>query len=90
MEQAVYRGLEAFSRDDPEVLSGDPEVHLSKVLSGHYAFIGEGATLELWASRYCEVTVLPDRLTGLEHYAIALPRHSPLRSRIDDVSVMCC
>ena len=38
----MYRGLTTFANDDPDVLSLDPDVHLTKVLSGNYAFVGEG------------------------------------------------
>ncbi|KAK7467950.1 hypothetical protein BaRGS_00036793, partial [Batillaria attramentaria] len=85
VEQAVYRGLMKFAKDDPDVLSLDPNVQLRKVLGGHYAFLGEGATVEHWAAEHCDVIALPDRITGLESYNIFTPKFSTLAAKMNHI-----
>ena len=81
----MYRRMMTFAKDDPGVLSRDFGVHLSKVLSENYAFLGTSSVLDIWTSEHCEITVLPVRLTGLEHYSIFLPKDSPISAEINDV-----
>ena len=77
-----------FAETDPDVFSGDLGVHLSKVLSENYAFLGSTFTLDIWASEHCEISVLPVKLTGLEYSSIFLPKDSSITSEINDVYVL--
>ena len=78
----------AFAKADPDIFSRDLGVHLSKVLSENYAFLGSTFNLDIWASEHCEITVLPVKLTGLEYFSIFLPKGSSIRSEINDVYVL--
>nr|KAG5688178.1 hypothetical protein BaRGS_021369 [Batillaria attramentaria] len=80
-----YNGL-AVRRDQAQVLRClDPNVQLRKVLGGHYAFLGEGATVEHWAAEHCDVIALPDRITGLESYNIFTPKFSTLAAKMNHI-----
>ena len=84
----MYKRMVTFAEDDPDVLSRDLDVHLSKVLSENYAFISTTSILDIWASEHCEITVLPVKLTGLEYYSIMLPKDSVITGEINDVYVL--
>ena len=83
----MYKRMMTFAEDDPEVLSRDPNVHLSKILSENYAFFGDSPNLEIWVSDHCEITMVPVRLSGLEFYSIFLPRDSVMTEELSDVCV---
>ena len=85
VQQAVYRGLMTFSKDDPEVLSLDPEVHLAKVLEGGFAFIGDSPTLDTWVRKHCDIQVLEERVLGLELYTVYTQKNMSLTAGIDRV-----
>ena len=74
-----------FAEHDPEVFSHDYQVHITKVLSEKYAFIGDSTIVDTWPSEHCEITVLPVKLTGLEYYSILLPKDSVITAKINDV-----
>ena len=77
-----------FAETDPDVFTRDLGVHLSRVLSENYAFLGATFILDDWASEHCEITVLPVKLTGLEYSSIFLPKDSSITSEINDVYVL--
>ena len=77
-----------FAQDDPDILSQDYNVHLSKMLSENYAYIGDSSFMELWAAEYCEITMLPVKLTGLEYISILLTKDSTFTADIDNVYVI--
>ena len=84
-----------FAQDDPDILSQDLNVHLFKMLSENYAFIGDSPYIKLWAAEHCDIAMLPVKLTGLEYYSILLTKDSQLTSDINDVYVFlnaaqCC
>ncbi|KAK7476133.1 hypothetical protein BaRGS_00032626 [Batillaria attramentaria] len=85
VHQAVYRGLFRFAQDDPDVLSFDVNVHLSKVLTERYAFIGESITLRKWAADRCDVTLVSAEINGLQSYNIFTPKQSTLTKRMENV-----
>ena len=87
-DHELYKRMTTFSLDDPEVLSRDPSVHLSKVLSDKYAFFTDSPILEVWAAQHCELTVLPVKLTGLEYYSIFLPKDSIITGELNAVYVL--
>ena len=76
--QALYQGLMTFAQDDPDVLSHDPEVHLAKVLEGHYAFLSDSVTVDLWEREHCEVTGVLENFFGQYLYAFHTQRNSSL------------
>ena len=86
-EQELYKRMMTFAEDDPEVLSRDFNVHLSKVLLEKYAFFTESAILDIWTSEHCEITMLPVKLTGLEHYSFMLPKDSIITSELNNLYV---
>ena len=65
-----------FAEDDPEVVSPDLEVHLSKVLGGHYAFLADSVTADLWQSEHCEVLGLLENAFGDNMYAFHTQKNS--------------
>ena len=77
-----------FASNDPDVLSRDLSVHLSKVLSDKYAFFADSPFLEVWAAQHCDLTVLPVKLTGLEYYSIFLPKDSIITGELNAVYVL--
>ena len=87
-DQELYKRMMAFAKDDPDVVSRDLDVHLSKVLLEKYAFLGSNFVLDKWAAEHCEITVLPVKLTGLEYFSIFLPKDSVITSEINDVYVL--
>ena len=74
----MYNGLTTFAKDDPEVLSLDPEVHLAKVLQGHYAFIVDSVTVKLWESEHCQVLGLLENVLGESLWAFHTQKNSSL------------
>ena len=87
-EQELYKRMMAFAKDDPDVVSRDLDVHLSKVLSEKYAFLGPSSALDKWAAERCEITVLPVKLTGLEYFSVFLPKDSVITGEVNDVYVL--
>ena len=87
-EQELYKRMMAFAKDDPDVVSRDLDVHLSKVLSEKYAFLGPSSVLDKWAAEHCEITVLPVKLTGLEYFSVFLPKDSVITGDVNDVYVL--
>ena len=87
-EQELYKRVMNFAKDDPDVVSRDLDVHLSKVLSEKYAFLGPSFALDKWAAEHCEITVLPVKLTGLEYFSVFLPKDSVITGEINDVYVL--
>ena len=86
MKRTIYQKMMKFAEGDPDVISLDPEVHLKNVLTGSYAFFGEGAALELWASRHCQIMVIPDNIYGnTRSYNVFTPKNSLLVRKIDTV-----
>ena len=66
------------------MLSLDMTVHLQKVLSGGYAFFGEGAQVEGWAALHCNISVIPGDISGvISSYNVFTPKGSALLGRID-------
>ena len=88
VEQELYRRMMEFAQDDPNILSQDYNVHLSKMLSENYAYIGDSPFMELWAAEHCEIAMLPVKLTGLEYYSILLTKDSAFTADIDNVYVI--
>ena len=76
--QRVYRGLMTFATDDPEVLSHDPEVHLTKVLEGNYAFLVDSVKVNLWEQEHCEILGLLEGVIGKELFAFHFQKNSSL------------
>ena len=72
-----------FAKDDPDVLSGDPDVHLSKVLMGHYAYIIDTTTVGVWQAEHCEVLRLMDGVLGMSLLVFYTQRNSSLTAPID-------
>ena len=87
-DQELYKRMMAFAKDEPDVVSRDFSVHMSKVLSEKYAFLGSSFILDTWAAEHCEITVLPVKLTGLEYLSIFLPKDSVITGEINDVYVL--
>ncbi|XP_070175550.1 glutamate receptor ionotropic, delta-1-like [Littorina saxatilis] len=85
IEQQIYQGIMTFAQDDPDVLSFDPNVHFSKVLSENYAYVDHGPMMETLASEHCDVEVLPLMITGWEYFTFFLQKDSPLRVEINSV-----
>ena len=73
-----------FAQDDPEVLSLDTEVHLSRVLTERYAYIGEGGLLQTWARNHCDVTLLPDRVVSFDTFHIYTQKNSSHLRQLDE------
>ena len=87
-EQELYKRMMTFAKDDPDVVSRYHDVHLSKVLSEKYAFLGPSFALDKWAAERCEITVLPVKLTGLEYFSVFLPKDSVITGEVNDVYVL--
>ena len=77
-----------FAEADPDVLSRDYTVHLTKVLTQSYAYIGDSPVVEIWAAEHCDVTMLPVKLTGMEYYSILLPKDSVITDVVNKVYVI--
>ncbi|XP_070173773.1 probable glutamate receptor [Littorina saxatilis] len=83
--QKVYRGVMTFEKEDPDVLSLDPEVHRAKMAAGGYAYIGEENLLDLWAEEDCSMRVIREKVLGMETYNAYTPKNSIMTKRIDQV-----
>ena len=59
-------------------LSYDPDVHLAKVLEGHYACILDSVTVDLWKGRHCEVLGLLNNIIGELLWAFHTQKNSSL------------
>nr|KAG5691114.1 hypothetical protein BaRGS_030922 [Batillaria attramentaria] len=69
-------------RDDPEVFSLDRDVHLSKILSGRYAFITEGFSEAMLAEKdQLTYFVVPE--FGSKMYSIFTQKNSTLTWRLE-------
>ena len=77
-----------FAEADPDVLSRDYTVHLTKVLTESYAYIGDSPVVEIWAAEHCDITMLPVKLTGMEYYTILLPKDSVITGVVNKVYVI--
>ncbi|XP_069105057.1 glutamate receptor ionotropic, delta-2-like [Argopecten irradians] len=83
--QQLWSGLVRFNRTDKDILSYDPEVHISKVLSGNYVFLGDKTYTEITMRNRseCDMVIAKEEFLPLQ-YAIGLPNNSPYTRLFDD------
>ncbi|XP_021355128.1 glutamate receptor ionotropic, delta-1-like [Mizuhopecten yessoensis] len=81
-QQHVYRkvwnGLVRFNESDGNVLSSDPDIHISKVLDGNYVFLGDKtySEIKMRTRKECDMVMTKEEFLPLQ-YAIGLPNNSP-------------
>nr|KAG5712319.1 hypothetical protein BaRGS_023898 [Batillaria attramentaria] len=73
---SFYRGAVSFAESDPSVLSPDVDVQMAQVNSGQYVFLGTLSIYHHYKSRYCQLTVVSERLFT-DTFAVHLQKHSP-------------
>ena len=72
-----------FNRTDPSVLSTNVDVHLSKVLEGKYAYIGDKTLITLFRGENCELITAKEDVLHV-YYAPGLPNNSPYKILFSD------
>lgn len=67
------------------ITSPDPDVHIQRVLSGDYAFIGDKTTLSVAEREYCgKLAILSERITPVQ-YGVAFPNGSTVNDVFSNV-----
>ncbi|XP_069103796.1 glutamate receptor ionotropic, kainate 4-like [Argopecten irradians] len=76
--QQVWDGLSRFNRTEKDIFSFDPEVHISKVLSGDYVYLGDKTYNEITvrSRKECDLVLTKEEFIPLQ-YAVGLPNNSP-------------
>ncbi|XP_041350949.1 probable glutamate receptor [Gigantopelta aegis] len=79
----LWKGILEFAETDPDVLSLYLDMHINKVLAGHYAFLlGEYAT-SFYFSNNCDVTYIPEN-SYRNIFSVALPNNSPYTAQFSE------
>ncbi|XP_022309544.2 glutamate receptor U1-like isoform X2 [Crassostrea virginica] len=73
--QAVWSGIKRFNETDPEVLSPDPNVHISKMYREKYVYIGDKVYMDLRKSNQCDLMTAEEEIPN-NYYAVGLPNNS--------------
>ncbi|XP_067681067.1 glutamate receptor ionotropic, kainate 1-like [Haliotis asinina] len=73
--QRIWQGVERDTAVDPDVQSLSLDVHLHKVLTEKYAYIGDTTNYDLWLSKACDIYGLSDRFYPMR-YGIGFPNNS--------------
>ncbi|XP_060070631.1 glutamate receptor ionotropic, kainate 1-like [Ylistrum balloti] len=76
--QQVWNGIVSYNQSDRNVLSPDPEVHISKVLSGNYVFLADKtySELRMRGRKECDLVMTKEEFLPFQ-YAVGLPNNSP-------------
>ena len=64
---------------DPMSCTTNYKEGIDRVLSGDYAFIGEGAWMEYYTNTHCDLTIIGQPLNSI-NYAIAVPKGNKLKA----------
>ncbi|XP_060078728.1 glutamate receptor ionotropic, kainate 2-like, partial [Ylistrum balloti] len=79
--KAVWQGIERFNESDPSVLSTNPDVHIQKVLSSNYAYLGDKTQIEIKMANECTLRTGKEEVLPFQ-YAFGLPNLSPFTEMI--------
>lgn len=71
----MWSGIKRFNETDPEVLSPDPNVHISKMYREKYVYIGDKVYMDLRKSNQCDLMTAEDEIPN-NYYAVGLPNNS--------------
>ncbi|KAK7476116.1 hypothetical protein BaRGS_00032609 [Batillaria attramentaria] len=82
--QTMYSGLMKFATDDPEVLSLDRDVHLGKIMAGHYAYLTDTLSEKMLTMKQY-LTQVPVPEMGVQMYSVMTQKNSSLTWRIEKV-----
>ncbi|XP_033760011.1 uncharacterized protein LOC117342117 isoform X2 [Pecten maximus] len=76
--QQVWDGLVRFNQSENDVMSSNPEVHITKVLSGDYVFLGDKTfnEIKMRSRNECDLVITKEEFLPLQ-YAVGLPNNSP-------------
>nr|KAG5691538.1 hypothetical protein BaRGS_012338 [Batillaria attramentaria] len=80
----MYSGLMKFATDDPEVLSLDRDVHLGKIMAGHYAYLTDTLSEKMLTMKQY-LTQVPVPEMGVQMYSVMTQKNSSLTWRIEKV-----
>ncbi|XP_076280228.1 glutamate receptor ionotropic, kainate 2 isoform X2 [Lasioglossum baleicum] len=79
----TYREMFAYMKaNKKEVLTGDNDAGVKKVLTEDYAFLMESSSIEYITERYCNVTQVGGLLDA-KSYGIAMKKYSPHRHSLN-------
>ncbi|XP_048258828.1 glutamate receptor ionotropic, kainate 3-like [Haliotis rufescens] len=84
VHKLLLEGIQRFSKSDPDILSPHQDVHLKRLLTEDYAFIGGRPLSNYWRSRNCQLRMLKDNLYPVT-YSIAFPNGSPYKEIVSDM-----
>ncbi|CAC5406414.1 unnamed protein product [Mytilus coruscus] len=79
----LWRGIITFNATDPSVLSSDPEVHVTKVLKGEYAYVADKTFMDLAMTNNCDLAIATSDILPVQ-YAIGLPNNSSFVQMFSD------
>ncbi|XP_069103797.1 glutamate receptor ionotropic, kainate 2-like [Argopecten irradians] len=74
----VWDGIVRFNQTDKDVLTSDPALHITKVLSGDYVFLADKTYNELMirSRKECDLIMTNEEFLPFQ-YAVGLPNNSP-------------
>ncbi|ESO86865.1 hypothetical protein LOTGIDRAFT_166867 [Lottia gigantea] len=81
--QKVWEGVQKFSKDDPDHLHPDMNVHFDRMMNSEYAVIDDGSAIFSWSEQQCDINILNERFFP-NHYALGLPNNSPFTGIFSD------
>ncbi|KAJ8315309.1 hypothetical protein KUTeg_007459 [Tegillarca granosa] len=71
----IWNGLEQANKTDPDVTHLDPDVHIQKVRTEDYVYIGDKISMSARVSNDCSLVISTEEIPNM-NYGVGLPNNS--------------